>query len=84
MCPASRALAGFALDQLVAVNDHGHGQSLEVSGAGLLGLGLSSSIVSFGGGYIIAAFGFPALFLTSATVTAAGALLLWAYLRKAP
>ena len=52
-----------------------------MSGAGLLAWGLSSSIVSFGGGYVIAGLGYRSFFLVGAAVTVAGAVLLWAYAR---
>jgi hypothetical protein len=35
--------------------------------------------VAFGGGYAIAAFGYHALFLAGAFLTAAGVLLFWVY-----
>ena len=54
-----------------------------MSGASLMAWGLSSSIVSFGGGYIIAQAGYPILFLSGAGVTLVGALLFWvSFLRK--
>ena len=52
-----------------------------MSGAGSLATGLSSSAIALAGGYIATALGFPSLFLISAGLTAAGALLFWAYFR---
>ena len=52
-----------------------------MSGALMMGAGLSASAMAFGGGYLIAALGYPGLFLTGAGLTIAGALLLWAYFR---
>ena len=54
-----------------------------MSGAGLLAWGLSSSVVSFTGGRIIAARGYASLFLIGSGVTALGALLFWTYFRRA-
>jgi MFS family permease len=52
------------------------------SGAVSTAMGLSSSATALGGGYIIAALGFRSLFLLCAVLTAAGALLFWAYFRE--
>ena len=51
------------------------------SGAVNMALGLSFSAMALGGGYLIGALGYRSLFLTGAGVTAAGALLFWAYFR---
>jgi len=50
-----------------------------VNGASNMALGSSMSAISLGGGYIVTALGYRSLFLTGAGVTAAGALLFWAY-----
>ncbi len=47
------------------------------SGAVSTAMGLSSSAMAFGGGYIIGTAGYRSLFLLGATLTAAGALLFW-------
>ena len=52
-----------------------------MSGASMAAMGLSSSFVSFGGGYVIASLGYPVFYLIGAGLTAAGALLFWAYFR---
>ena len=52
-----------------------------MSGATNMAVGLSAVAVSMGGGYVIQALGYPALFLAGASLTAAGALLFWAYFR---
>ena len=52
-----------------------------MSGALMMGAGLSTSAMALGGGYAIAALGYRSLFLASAGLTAAGALLFWAYFR---
>ena len=52
-----------------------------MSGASLTAMGLSSSYMSLGGGYIIASLGYPVFYLIGAGLAAAGALLFWAYLR---
>ena len=52
-----------------------------LSGAGNLAIGLSSSAIALGGGYVATALDFPSLFLISAGVTAAGVLLFWTYFR---
>ena len=44
--------------------------------------GLSSALVSIGGGIIIATLGYRWLFLITAAMTAAGTLLFWAYFRR--
>jgi len=51
------------------------------SGAVIMALGLSYSAMALAGGYLIGALGYRSLFLTGAGVTAAGALLFWAYFR---
>jgi MFS family permease len=54
-----------------------------MSGAGLMAWGLSSSMVSLGGGYIIASSGYRRLFLAGAGIALVGAMLFWAsFLRK--
>jgi predicted MFS family arabinose efflux permease len=50
-----------------------------MSGASLLAWGLSSSLVSFAGGYLIEALGYSGFFLLGAGLTALGALLFAAY-----
>lgn len=63
-----------------------------MAGAIAMTTGLSSAMVAFGGGFLITAFGYQAFFLTSAVLTAIGALLLWSFtwlpryviLRQAP
>ena len=52
-----------------------------ISGAIWMGTGLGGSSLLIGGGHIIAAFGYGSLFLTAASLTAAGAILFWAYFR---
>jgi hypothetical protein len=47
----------------------------------LMAWGLGSSIVSFGGGYIIASSGYRSLFLIGAGLTMAGAVIFRAYSR---
>jgi MFS family permease len=49
-----------------------------MSGAVMMGAGLSISAMALGGGYLIAALGYRGLFLTGAGLTVAGALLFWA------
>ena len=49
-----------------------------MSGATAMANGLSWSAMSMAGGYVIAAVGYPTLFLTGACLTIAGALLFWA------
>jgi predicted MFS family arabinose efflux permease len=51
------------------------------SGAVSTAMGLSSSAIAFGGGYVIGAVGYRGLFLLCAALTAAGALLFWAHFR---
>jgi MFS family permease len=55
-----------------------------MSGAAVMAVGLSYSAISLGGGYIITALGYRTLFLTGAGLTAAGALLFWAYFLRVP
>jgi MFS family permease len=52
-----------------------------MSGVVMMGAGLSTSAVAFGGGYLITTWDYPGLFLTGAGLTAAGALFFWAYFR---
>jgi MFS family permease len=51
------------------------------SGAVMMAVGLSYSAMALAGGYLIGALGYRSLFLTGAGLTAAGALLFWAYFR---
>jgi predicted MFS family arabinose efflux permease len=52
-----------------------------MSGALMMGAGLSISVIALSGGYAIAAVGYRSLFLASAGLTVAGALLFWTYSR---
>jgi predicted MFS family arabinose efflux permease len=52
-----------------------------MSGAATMAAGLSTSVMAFGGGYLIAAWGYPGLFLTGAGLTVVGGLLFWVYFR---
>ena len=52
-----------------------------MSGATTMASGLSTSAMAFGGGYLIAALGYPGLFLTGAGLAGFGALLFWTYFR---
>jgi MFS family permease len=52
-----------------------------MSGATTMAGGLSSSGMALGGGYLIAAWGFPSLFVTAAALTVGGALVLAVGLR---
>jgi predicted MFS family arabinose efflux permease len=52
-----------------------------MSGANSMTWGLSSAIVAFAGGYVIAGLGYRSFFLMAAAITAVGALLFWAYFR---
>ena len=52
-----------------------------MSGAVLMAAGLGISAMAFGGGYVIAAWGYPAAFLLGGGLTAAGMLLFWLYTR---
>jgi len=54
---------------------------LAMSGALMLGVGLSTTAIALGGGYAITALGYRAMFLGAAGVSAMGALLFWAYFR---
>jgi MFS family permease len=54
-----------------------------MSGALMMGAGLSASAMSYAGGYLITALGYPGLFLTGAGLAVAGALLFWAHVRAA-
>jgi MFS family permease len=49
------------------------------SGATSMAAGLGFSVMSFGGGYIITALGYPSLFLAGTALTAAGGLIFWSY-----
>ncbi|HUT19323.1 MAG TPA: MFS transporter [Anaerolineae bacterium] len=53
-----------------------------MSGATAMASGLSSSIVTLAGGYVITSLGYRTLFLAAAGVTIAGAALFWAYFRQ--
>ena len=53
-----------------------------MSGAGGMLLGVSWAAVSLGGGFIIAKWGYPSLFLTAAALTTLGTLLFWAFFRR--
>lgn len=50
-----------------------------MAGAIAMTTGLSTAAVAYGGGQVITAFGYQALFLISAGLTAIGAALLWAF-----
>jgi len=50
-----------------------------ISGATWMAMGLGASSIAVGGGYIVAALGYPSLFLTAAGLTGVGAILFWAY-----
>jgi predicted MFS family arabinose efflux permease len=52
-----------------------------MSGALMMGAGFSGSAMDYAGGYLITTLGYPGLFLTSAGLTVAGALLFWAHVR---
>jgi hypothetical protein len=52
-----------------------------LSGANTMAGGLSASAVAWGGGYLIAAGGFPSLFVTAAGLTGIAALILGTVLR---
>jgi len=52
-----------------------------MSGATTMAVGLSGAAMALGGGYLITALGYHSPFLTGAGLTAAGALLFWAYFR---
>ena len=52
-----------------------------MSGAVLMAAGLGISAMAFGGGYVIAAWGYPSAFLLGGGLTAAGMLLFWLYTR---
>jgi len=52
-----------------------------MSGAVMMAMGVSASAIAFGGGFIITALGYRTLFLIPAGLTAAGALIFWAYFR---
>lgn len=53
-----------------------------MSSAMTLALGLGIAAVSFGGSYVIADYGYPALFALGALLAIAGTLLFWAYFRQ--
>jgi MFS family permease len=52
-----------------------------MSGALMMGAGLSASAIASGGGYLIAAVGYSGLFLIGAGLTVVGALVFWACFR---
>ena len=52
-----------------------------MSGVLMTGVGLTNAAMSLGGGYAIAIAGFRGMFLLGTALTAAGALLFWAYFR---
>ena len=52
-----------------------------MASAFMMGAGLAFSGVSLFGGFVIVGSGYRALFLLAATLSAAGALLFWAYFR---
>jgi predicted MFS family arabinose efflux permease len=52
-----------------------------MNGASKMALGLSFSIASLGGGYIVTGLGYRSLFLTGGSLTAVGVLLFWGYFR---
>ena len=52
-----------------------------MSGALVMGAGLSASAMAFGGGYLIPSIGYSGLFLAGAGLTVAGAALFWGYFR---
>ena len=52
-----------------------------MNGARNMAFGLSLSVASLGGGYIVTAMGYPSLFLSGSLVTTVGALLFWGYFR---
>ncbi|MFT5196741.1 MAG: putative MFS family arabinose efflux permease, partial [Candidatus Promineifilaceae bacterium] len=53
-----------------------------VSGAGEMALGIGFSISSFIGGYLIAWYGYSAVFVFGATVTVIGTVIFWVIFRK--
>ena len=53
-----------------------------ISGAGEMAAGFSFAAIALGGGYIIAAWGYAALFLMAAGLTLIGGLLFWVYFVK--
>jgi len=57
------------------------GQWAAMSGAVSTAEALSIAAMALGGGYMITALGYPAFFLMSAGLPAAGALLFWATFR---
>ncbi|MDQ3248715.1 MAG: MFS transporter [Chloroflexota bacterium] len=59
----------------------GPGWQGTMSAATTMAIGISWSVMAFGGGYLIALVGYRALFLSGALLTALGALLFWAYFR---
>jgi MFS family permease len=52
------------------------------SGARSMAMGVSSSAMAYGGGYIIGAVGYRSLFLIAAALTACGTLLFWVAFRR--
>lgn len=53
-----------------------------VAGLMEMAAGICFTIIAFGGGYVIALFGYPTLFLLGAGVTALSALIFWLYFGK--
>jgi predicted MFS family arabinose efflux permease len=53
-----------------------------MSAATTMAIGISWSIMAFGGGYVIELFGYRTLFLIGALLTALGSLLFWGYFRN--
>ena len=51
------------------------------AGATSMAVGLSWSIMSLGGGFVITTMGYPSLFIIGALLTMAGGVLFWAYFR---
>lgn len=55
-----------------------------VSGVMEMAAGICFTLIAFGGGYVIALFGYRPLFLLGAAMTAVGALLFWLFFRNRP
>jgi predicted MFS family arabinose efflux permease len=53
-----------------------------MSAATTMSIGISWSLMAFGGGFVIASFGYRALFLLGALLSALGALFFWSYFRN--
>lgn len=51
-------------------------------GAVSMAMGLSFGAISFTGGYVVASWGYTALFLLGLAVSTLGALLMWGMLRR--